>query len=275
MNAVELQENIFRKLIRKAKYTAFGKDHWFREIKTYDDFISRVPVRDYESMKAYIDRMLNGEMNILWPGEPLYVSKTSGTTSGIKYIPITKDSISNHINSTRNAMLAYIAETGKSDFLNGKLIFISGSPALENKNGLKVGRLSGIVNHHVPQYLRRNQLPSWDTNCIEDFEEKIDAIVAETVNENMTMISGIPPWVQMYFDRLTERSGKKIKELFPNFSVLAHGGVNFEPYKAKLFESIGQKIDTIETFPASEGFFGFQDSREKEGLLLNTNSGIF
>ena len=275
MNAVALQEKIFHKLIRKARRTVFGKDHWFGEIKTYDDFTGRVPVRDYEAMKPYIDRMLNGESNVLWPGKPLYVSKTSGTTSGIKYIPITKDSISNHINSTRNAMLAYIAETGKADFLNGKLIFISGSPALENKNGLKVGRLSGIVNHHVPRYLRRNQLPSWDTNCIEDFEEKINSIVQETVSQNMTMISGIPPWVQMYFDKLVSNTGKQIKDIFPDFSLFIYGGVNYEPYRKKFEQTIGKKIDSIELYPASEGFIAFQDSQKKNDLFLNINSGIF
>ena len=275
MNAVALQEKIFRKLIRKAKHTAFGKDHRFKEIKTYDDFISRVPVRDYEAMKPYIDRMLSGESNILWPGVPLYVSKTSGTTSGIKYIPITADSISNHINSTRNAMLSYIAETGKADFLKGKLIFISGSPALDEKNGLKIGRLSGIVNHHVPGYLRRNQLPSWDTNCIEDFEEKIDHIVSETINENMSMISGIPPWVQMYFDKLVSKTGKKIKDIFPGFTLFIYGGVNYEPYRQKFEQTIGKKIDSIELYPASEGFIAFQDLQKKTDLYLNINSGIF
>lgn len=275
MNAVAHQEKVFRKLIRKARHTIFGKDHWFREIKTYDDFISRVPVRDYEAMKPYFDRMLQGEANVLWPGKPLYVSKTSGTTSGIKYIPITKDSMSNHINSTRNAMLAYIAETGKADFLNGKLIFISGSPALEIKNGLKVGRLSGIVNHHVPQYLRRNQLPSWETNCIDDFEEKIDQIVQETFLQNMTMISGIPPWVQMYFDKLVSNTGKQIKDIFPDFSLFIYGGVNYEPYRKKFEQTIGKKIDSIELYPASEGFIAFQDSQKKSDLYLNINSGIF
>ena len=275
MNAVALQEKIFKRLIRQAKHTAFGKDHWFGEIKTYEDFASRVPVRDYEAMKPYIDRMMNGEANVLWRGKPLYVSKTSGTTSGIKYIPITKESIGNHINSTRNAMLSYIAETGGADFLKGKLIFISGSPALENKNGLRVGRLSGIVNHHVPQYLRRNQLPGWETNCIEDFEDKIDHIVEETLRENMTMISGIPPWVQMYFDKLISKTGKNIKDIFPGFSLFIYGGVNYEPYRKKFEQTIGKKIDSIELYPASEGFIAFQDSQKKNDLYLNINSGIF
>jgi hypothetical protein len=245
------------------------------KVSSYEEFKKAVPVRDYESYKPYIEKIKEGKHNILWKGKPIYLAKTSGTTSGVKYIPISKESIPNHINTARNALLCYMAETGNSSFADGKLIFLSGSPELERVGGIPTGRLSGIVNHHIPSYLRSNQLPSYETNCIEDWETKLDKIVEETINQNMTLISGIPPWVQMYFDRLTERSGKKIKELFPNLSVLAHGGVNFDPYKGKLFESIGQKIDTIETFPASEGFFAFQDSQKEEGLLLNTNSGIF
>jgi hypothetical protein len=273
--AVQDQQSIFTHLIKAAAKTEFGKEHGFENIKTYEDYVKQVPIRDYEAFKVYIEKIKEGKHNILWKGQPIYLAKTSGTTSGVKYIPITKDSISNHINTARNALLCYMAETGNTKFADGKLIFLSGSPELERVGGIPTGRLSGIVNHHVPKYLRSNQLPSYETNCIEEWEEKLDRIVEETINQNMSLISGIPPWMQMYFDRLTEKSGKKIGELFPNFSVMVQGGVNFEPYKAKLFESIGKKIDCIELFPASEGFFAFQDSQKAEGLLLNTNSGIF
>jgi hypothetical protein len=269
------QDNILKELLKVGKTTEFGKEHGLDSVNTYEEFKKAVPIRDYENFKPYIEKIKEGKHNILWRGVPIYFAKTSGTTSGVKYIPISKESIPNHINTARNALLCYMAESGNTDFADGKLIFLSGSPELERIGGIPTGRLSGIVNHHVPKYLRANQLPSYETNCIEDWETKLDKIVDETINQDMTLISGIPPWVQMYFDRLTERSGKKIKELFPNFSVLVHGGVNFEPYKAKLFESIGQKIATIETFPASEGFFAFQDSQNEEGLLLNTDSGIF
>jgi hypothetical protein len=232
-------------------------------------------VRDYEQFKPYIEKIKEGKHNVLWKGLPIYLAKTSGTTSGVKYIPISKDSIDNHINTARNALLCYIAESGNTTFTEGKMIFLSGSPELERIGGIPTGRLSGIVNHHVPSYLRANQLPSYETNCIDDWETKLDKIVAETINQDMTLISGIPPWAQMYFDRLIEKTGKRIKDLFPNFSVLVHGGVNFEPYRHRLFESIGSPIAAIETFPASEGFIAFQDSQEAEGLLLNTNSGIF
>lgn len=273
--ALQDQDSIFKELLKVGKATEFGKEHELDKVSSYTEFKNAISIRDYESFKPYIEKIKKGKHNILWKGKPIYFAKTSGTTSGIKYIPISKESISNHINSARNALLCYMAETGNTTFADGKLIFLSGSPELERIGDIPTGRLSGIVNHHIPKYLRANQLPGYETNCIEDWETKLDKIVEETINQNMTLISGIPPWVQMYFDRLTERSGKKIKELFPNFSVLVHGGVNFEPYRDRLFQSIGGKIDTIETFPASEGFFAFQDSQTEEGLLLNTNSGIF
>lgn len=274
-SAVADQKAVFQELLKVGATTQFGKDHGLDKVKSYEEFRNAVPLRDYEQFKPYIEQVKQGKQNILWKGLPLYFAKTSGTTSGVKYIPISKDSISNHIDSARNALLCYIAETGNPGFTDGKMIFLSGSPELERIGGVPTGRLSGIVNHHVPKYLRANQLPSYETNCIDDWESKLDAVVQETIQQDMTLISGIPPWVQMYFDRLTEISGKKIMDLFPNLKVLVHGGVNFEPYKAKLFESIGKPIDTIETFPASEGFMAFQDTRTEEGLLLNTNSGIF
>ncbi len=274
-NALEDQQKIFQELLKTGSKTIFGTDHKMGEVKTYDDFKQAVPIRDYEQYKPYIEQIKQGKHNVLWKGQPIYFAKTSGTTSGIKYIPISNDSIPNHINTARNALLCYMAESGNNKFADGKMIFLSGSPELERIGGIPTGRLSGIVNHHIPKYLRTNQLPTYETNCIEEWENKLDKIVEETMNQDMTLISGIPPWVQMYFDRLMQLTEKNIKDLFPNFSLLVHGGVNFEPYKAKLFDSIGKKIDTIETFPASEGFFAFQDSQKEEGLLLNTNSGIF
>ena len=273
--AVADQENLMASLVKTGAKTLFGKDHSFTEIKTHEDFVKLIPIRDYEAFKPYIEKIKEGKHNILWKGQPIYFAKTSGTTSGVKYIPITKDSIPNHINTARNALLCYMVESGNTKFADGKVIFLSGSPILERIGNIPTGRLSGIVNHHIPVYLRSNQLPKYETNCIEDWEEKLDKIVEETINENMTLISGIPPWVQMYFDKLEERSGKKIGDLFPNFSVMVQGGVNYEPYKAKLIDSIGRNIDTIELFPASEGFFAFQDSQKEKGMLLNTNSGIF
>ncbi len=277
-NPAKFQLKTMHYLVKKAQNTVFGRDHSLAAIKNYEDFKKHVPIRDYEALKPYIEQITQeGKKDVLWEGLPAYFAKTSGTTSGTKYIPITKDSIPNHINSARNALLAYIYETGNGRFLDKNLIFLSGSPVLDKTGPAEVltGRLSGMVNHHVPAYLRSNQKPSYETNCIEDWEEKLERIIDETIEAPMSLISGIPPWVQMYFDRIVERTGKPIKEVFPDFSLFVYGGVNFEPYRKKLFDTIGKQVPSIETYPASEGFIAYQDSQIEPGLLLLTNSGIF
>ena len=274
-NPITTQEKVFKTLIQQAKNTAFGKDHRFTEIHSYEDFVKNVPIRDYEALSPYIERVKNAEENVLWRGKPLYFAKTSGTTSGAKYIPLTKESMPYHIQAARDAILCYIAQTGKADFVSGKMIFLQGSAILEKKNGILLGRLSGISAHYVPKYLQSNRMPSWETNCIEDWETKVDAIVQETIQENMTVISGIPPWVQMYFERLQAKSHKTIGELFPNFQLFIYGGVNYEPYRQKFEHLIGRKVDAIELYPASEGFFAYQDSQTEKGMLLLLNAGIF
>ncbi|WP_035646670.1 GH3 auxin-responsive promoter family protein [Flavobacterium sp. ASV13] len=273
---VATQLEVFKSLIQNAKETEFGKDHDFGNIKTIEDFQKNVPIRDYEDLKAYIEKVKIGEADILWKGKPIYFAKTSGTTSGAKYIPLTKESMPFHVEAARNAILHYIHETGNADFVDGKMIFLQGSPILTEKHGIKFGRLSGIVAHFVPKYLQKNRMPSWETNCIDDWETKVNAIVDETIKEDMSVISGIPSWVQMYFERLQQKSGgKKISEIFKNFNLFIYGGVNYEPYRAKFEQMIGKKVDSIELFPASEGFFAYQDSQKEKGMLLLLNSGIF
>ena len=272
---VQTQQTVFKEIIRQAKNTQFGIDHHFDSINTFQDFSKKVPIRDYEALKPYVDRMVQGEQNVLWKGKPLYFAKTSGTTSGAKYIPLTKESMPFHIQAARNAILHYIHETGNADFVNGKMIFLQGSPILEEKNGIQLGRLSGIVAHFVPKYLQKNRMPTFETNCIEDWETKVDAIVEETLYEDMTVISGIPSWVQMYFEKLQQKASKPVGQLFKNFNLFIYGGVNFEPYRAKFENLIGRKVDSIELFPASEGFFAYQDSQKEKGMLLLLNSGIF
>jgi len=272
---IETQQKVLTELIATAKDTAFGKDHHFSEIKSAADFAKQVPIRDYEALREYVDRTVAGEANVLWPGKPLYFAKTSGTTSGAKYIPLTKASMPSHIKAARNAILCYIHETGNNTFVDGKMIFLQGSPEMTEKNGINIGRLSGIVAHYVPNYLLKNRMPSWETNCIDDWETKVEAIVNETKEENMTVISGIPSWVQMYFERLQAATGKKVGDLFQNFNLFIYGGVNYEPYRSKFENLIGRKVDSIELYPASEGFFAFQNKQNDPGLLLQLNSGIF
>ena len=274
-NPLDAQTKVFKELIQKGLKTKFGEDHSFQKVTDTESFRASVPVRDYEELRPYIDQVLEGEADVLWPGRPLYYAKSSGTTSGAKYIPITGDSMPQHIRAAREALLNYIHQTGSTKAINGKHIFLQGSPVLEDKNGVALGRLSGIVAHYVPAYLQKNRMPSWETNCIEDWETKVDAIVDETLKENMTIIGGIPSWVQMYFERLIQKTGKAVGELFPNFSLLVYGGVNFEPYRGIFKKLIGRTPDSIEFYPASEGFFAYQDSQSDKGLLLLLNHGIF
>lgn len=274
-NPIETQHNVFKNLIAAATNTEFGKDHDFVNIKSHDDFIKRVPIRDYEDLKPYVEKVVAGQENILWKGKPLYFAKTSGTTSGAKYIPITKESMPSHVEAARNAILMYIHQTGNAKFVDGKMIFLQGSPVLKEQNGVQLGRLSGIVAHYVPKYLQKNRLPSWQTNCIEDWETKVDAIVEETLPQDMTIISGIPSWVQMYFEKIHQKTGKKVGDVFKNFNLFIFGGVNYEPYRAKFENLIGRTVDSIELYPASEGFFAFQDKQHEKGMLLQLNSGMF
>ena len=274
-NAVKVQQKTLLKLLNQAQNTVFGKDHSFSIIQNYADFKNHIPVRDYEGLKSYIEQIIDGKENILWPGKPLYFSKTSGTTSGTKYIPISKESMPNHITAARDAILSYIAETKNTAIVDGKMIFLQGSPELSKTGDILTGRLSGIVAHHIPSYLTKNRLPSFKTNCISDWEEKVDAIVEETISEKMSVISGIPPWVQMYFEKLQNKSGLLIKDLFPKFDLFIYGGVNYEPYRQTFEKLIGKKMDSIELYPASEGFIAYQDSQKDEGMLLCVNHGIF
>ncbi|MEN8769224.1 MAG: GH3 auxin-responsive promoter family protein, partial [Candidatus Arcticimaribacter sp.] len=274
-NPIAAQEETFKLLVEKARKTRFGQDHDFDQIDSYETFKEKVPVRDYEGHRPYVEKIIAGEKDVLWPGVPLYLSKTSGTTSGAKYIPISKESMPTHINAARDALLTYIHETGKADFLLGKQIFLQGNPTLEQKGGIALGRLSGIVAHYVPAYLQASRMPSWETNCIEDWEEKVDAVVNETLPEKMTLIGGIPSWVQMYFEKINALKGTTVSDVFPDFSLFVYGGVNFEPYRSVFKKLIGKQVDTIELFPASEGFFAYQDQQNQEGLLLLLNNGIF
>lgn len=274
-NAVKVQNRLLLSLINQAKNTKFGKDHNFSEISNYSDWKKNIPVRDYEELKIYVQQIIEGEKDVLWPGKPLYFCKTSGTTSGTKYIPISKESMPHHITAARDAILNYIAETKNTSIVNGKMIFLQGSPELSKTGDILTGRLSGIVAHHTPSYLKKNQLPSYETNCIEDWENKVDKILEETLNENMSLISGIPPWVQMYFEKLQNRTGKLIKDIFPKFDLFIYGGVNYEPYRQTFEKLIGKKVDGIELYPASEGFIAYQDSQTEKGMLLCVNHGIF
>lgn len=274
--AVSNQTQWMQALLRNGEDTVFGRDHQFTKIHNYEDFKAKIPITDYEGLKPYVERILKGEKHVLWRGQPLYFAKTSGTTSGVKYIPLTRESLPNHFGTARNAAFNIGARRNDLSFFNGNQIFLSGSPEMAKKGSILTGRLSGIVNHQVPSWLKLSQMPSYKTNCIEDWETKLDKVVEETLAKDMRLISGIPPWVIMYFERLLERTNKQtILEIFPNLNMFVYGGVNYQPYADRIEALIGGKINTLETYPASEGFIAFQDTPEHQGLLLNTHSGIF
>ena len=269
------QKKWFEGIIGVGRDSAFGRDHQFESIKSHKDYVSKVPIRDYEQLRPYIDRMVAGEPDVLWRGKPKYLAKTSGTTSGVKYIPLSKESMPTHIEAARIALMHLAYRKSLTRVFDGKVIFVSGSPELTDQNGIPVGRLSGIVNHEIPGWLKGNQLPTYQTNMIDDWEIKLDKIVSETVRTDMRLISGIPPWVQMYYERLLDYTGKRtIIDVFPNLEVFIYGGVNYEPYRQKLESLVGKQLATLETYPASEGFIAFQDS-DDQGLLLNTDGGLF
>ncbi|HLF64264.1 MAG TPA: GH3 auxin-responsive promoter family protein [Saprospiraceae bacterium] len=296
-HAIAYQEKIMQALVRQARDTQIGRELGFDTIRSYTDFKNQIPIRDYERMRLYIDAIVAGKSNILWPGRPRYFAKSSGTTSGVKYIPITADSIPNHIGSARYVLFNYAAHNKDASIFDGKMIFLSGSPVLEMKGDIPNGRLSGIVNHLIPRWIKSNQLPTYETNCIDNWGEKVDRIVEESLRigsnapvpqlkftpthggerpVDMRLISGIPPWVQMYYERLISASGKStVCDIFPNYSLFVYGGVNYIPYASKLEELVGRHIDSLETYPTSEGFIAYQDSWPYEGLRLNINSGIF
>ena len=275
-NPLKTQMKVFENLISIAKETIFGKNHHFEIIKSYADFTQNVPIRDYEDLKPYIQMIINGKPDVLWPGAPKYFAKTSGTTSGVKYIPITNVSIKEQVKAARMALQFYIQQTKKTNWVEGKMIFLQGSPELDKKGAIDAGRLSGIVYHEVPKYLLSNRLPTLETNIIEDWETKLMNIVSETIHQDMTLISGIAPWMIMYFEKLLDKTGKQnLKEIWPNLTLYVHGGVNFKPYEKTFTKLIGNGVDYIETYPASEGFIAFQDNYLEEGLLLNTDGGIF
>ena len=275
LNPVLTQQKVFKKLIKTASQTKFGFDHSFNKIKTHKNYVKHVPIRDYEGFTSYIELIKSGEKDILWKGAPIYFAITSGTTSGTKYIPITEESLPEHLNASKNAILLYINETGNTSFLSGKFIFLQGSPVLGLEGVIKTGRLSGISAHHIPKYLQSNRLPSWETNCIEDWEKKVDKIIDETIDQDMTIIGGIPSWVQMYFEKIAKLKNQKIGEVFKNLNLFIYGGVNFEPYKKKFIDLIGRNVDSIELYPASEGFFAYQNTQKSKDLLLLLDSGIF
>lgn len=272
-----LQKQTLARLLEKGRRTAFGRDHRLPEVRSYEEFRQAVPVYSYEELwDRYLSRAWEGETSVLWPGRPVYFAKTSGTTAGAKFLPLTRDSVPMHIRAARDMLLLYVARKGNADFVWGRWLFLSGSPALEkNPADILYGRLSGIVHHWVPAYLTRNRLPSWEVNSMEDWPRKVDAILDEARELDLRLLSGIPPWVEGLLERLEDRWHQKATRMWPHLQLYVHGGVDFRLYEDRL-RAFLPGVDFIETFPASEGFFAFQDTDDPQvGLRLIVDGGIF
>jgi len=273
--SVDNQEKIFTKLVTTLAETKYGKKIGANKKMSLFDFQKKSPINSYEDLSPYIKLISMGEKNVLWPGRPAYFAKTSGTTSGVKFIPLTTEMLKNQINSSKEALLLYAFYQKKFEAINGKMMFVQGSPILKKYGKIKTGRLSGIVANHIPFFLQSNRLPSFKTNSIENWEKKTENIINETIGCDLRLIGGIPPWVIMYFQSILKKTHKEnINVVFPNLSLYVHGGVNFKPYKNTL-RSLLPNVDFLELYPASEGFFAYQDDIKDDALLLLTNHGVF
>lgn len=274
--ADESQRQTFRSLIRAGAHTSFGAEHGFADIRDESDFQKRVPVRDYEGLRPHIDRILAGEKDVLWPGRPSYLALTSGTTSGTKYIPLTRESLPSHFGTTRKALLSYYARTGNGAWLGGKRVVLSSAPTLQTIGDTPAGYLSSVIYHHVPRWFRASTLPGETVARMGDWEDKMAALVAESVGQDIRLVGGIPSWMQMFFEYLLAETGKAtVRDVFPNLGVYVHGGVDYALYRDVLERQMGGAIDTVEVYPATEAFIAFQTGEEGEGMTLNLDAGIY
>ena len=270
------QETIFRYLMKQASKTQFGKDHGLTPNTSYEDFKKLVEIKKYDDFIPYIDKVLEGEKNVLYPGKPLYLATTSGTTSGEKYIPVTKDSLKRGMASSVLCSATYLEETQNYPSLFKKMVILSANPALENINGVLTGKITGIFNRHIPSFMKKQRIPSVETNSMDDWDEKMERTIYEALGQDVGMVGGFPGWIIRFFERTLQVTGKKtIKEVFPNLKIITHGGVAYGPYKERMETLIGEQFDRLEVFSASEGFMAFQDRQQTEDMLLVPNSEIF
>ena len=273
-NSVIDQWRVFKKIIELGKGSKFAKDHNLNGL-SYKEYKKKIPLFDYEKLAPYISLISAGEKNILTKGSPMYFAVTSGTTSGTKYIPLTKNMLASQTRSVKELLLLYSHQTGQYDFSGSAMMFIQGSPKLSRFNKIPYAKLSGITARHIPFYLKKNRLPTMKTNLIKDWDLKLSKIVEETIGKDLKILGGIPPWVITYFEKLLQTTNKKrVLDVFPNLKLYIHGGTSFDNYKSNFLNMCGD-IDTLEVYPASEGFFGYQNKINDSDLLLLTNHGVF
>ena len=278
--AEQLQMNVMRRLVQKASQTEWGSTHHFGQIKSYEDFAKSMSVNSYEELKGYIDRMRHGEKDILWPGQVIWYAKSSGTTNDkSKFIPVSKDCLQDtHYMGGTDSVALYLKQNPKSRLFNGRALILGGSHA-PNYNVSKslVGDLSAILIENINPLVNLIRVPKKETALLSDFEIKRDRIARETMDKNVTNISGVPSWMLSVLNRVMELTGKQhLNEVWPNLEVFFHGGVAFTPYREQYRQLIqNPDMHYMETYNASEGFFGIQSDFSDPALELMIDYGVF
>ena len=276
----EIQDKVFRHLISKATDTKWGAQHQYAQIQTYHDFQQQVPVQTYEEVKPYVERMRQGESDVLWPGKVCWFAKSSGTTNDkSKFIPVSKDGLHDaHYAGGADCVASYLRNNPQSRFFSGKGLILGGShaPNYNLKNSL-VGDLSAILIQNVNPLVNFIRVPSKQIALLSDFEEKVERIAHSTMNVNVTNISGVPSWMLAVLKRVLEVTGKTgLEEVWPNLEVFFHGGISFAPYRDLYKQLIcSDKMHYVETYNASEGFFGVQTDPTTSSMTLMIDYGIF
>jgi len=276
----EVQSEVLFDLLAKASHTEFGEKYNFKNIRSEQEFREHVPIQGYEDIKPTVERMMLGEKNLLWPGETKWFAKSSGTTHDkSKFIPVSKDSLEDvHIRGGRDVLALYLKNYPESGLLSGKALTLGGSHKVNNfNNNSYYGDLSAIIIENIPFWTEFYRTPSTEISLLEEFEEKIEKIIEHSLTENVTSFAGVPSWYLVLLKRVLEVTGKSnILEVWPNLEVFTHGGVKFDPYREqyeKLFPS--DQMHYMETYNASEGFFGIQDDPDKKDMLLMLDYGIY
>ncbi|GGW84559.1 hypothetical protein GCM10008086_11330 [Salegentibacter mishustinae] len=275
----EVQHELLRNLLSKAKNTEIGKKYNFSEIKNHSQFSSRVPIQKYEDYEACIERSRQGETNIFWPTPIKWFAKSSGTTSAkSKFIPVSEDSLEDcHYNAGKDLLCMYLNNNPQSQLFTGKSLRLGGSKEIYKNNGTAYGDLSAILIANMPFWAEFSSTPSNEVSLMNDWEVKMQAIVNETIKENVTSLAGVPSWMLVLLNNILETSGKEnLFEVWPNLEVYFHGGVSFDPY-APQYQKILPKEDFrfYEIYNASEGFFACQDQNDSKELLLMLDYGIY
>jgi len=276
---VSAQREVLQDLVTAAQYTAFGRQYKFNVLFSLKTFKQTVPVHEYDDLKPFIQRMMNGEENILWNTPIEWFAKSSGTTSDkSKFIPVSKESLEeNHYQASKDVLTMYYKNFPESDLLTGKGLVIGGSHQVNKVNeNIQYGDLSAVLMQNSPVWSSWIRTPELSIALMDEWEGKIEQLAQATMNENVTSISGVPTWTLVLIKRILEISGKQyLSEVWPQLELYLHGGVSFVPYKEQFKKLIGKDINYLETYNASEGFFAAQESPGEEGLLLFTHHGIF